>query len=129
MVDLTVDKIIEIQIRIIEESKQDEDRGMGGLIRDHGTLDFLVDRVNSIDDSYQKAAQLLYSIATHHPFYQGNKRTALIVAEVILILEVGSYITADEEVIDLFVREVATYLHRPEDVEGWIRRNCQKNDN
>ncbi len=66
----------------------------------------------------------LYTIAAHHPFYQGNKRTAIIVAELILILEVGSYITADEEVIDLFVCEVASYLHEPEDIESWIRRNC-----
>lgn len=60
MVDLTVDKIVEIQIRIIEESEEEEDKGMTGLIRDYGTLDFLVDRVNSIDDPYQKAARLLY---------------------------------------------------------------------
>jgi hypothetical protein len=44
MVDLTVDKIVEIQIRIIEESEEEEDKGMTGLIRDYGTLDFLVDR-------------------------------------------------------------------------------------
>jgi len=124
MVDLTVDKIVEIQFRIIEVSEEEEDKGMAGLIRDCGTLDFLVDRVNSIDDPYQKAARLLYTIAAHHPFFQGNKRTALIVAELILTLEVGSYITADEEVIDLFVCEVASYLHEPEDIESWIRRNC-----
>jgi len=126
MVDLTVDKIIEVQTRIIEASEQEEDNGTGGLVRDRGTLDFLVDKANYIDDSYRKAAQILYSIAAQHPFYQGNKRTALIVAEMILILEAGSYITADDEVIDLYVREVATYRHDLKDVECWILGNCQK---
>jgi death-on-curing protein len=126
MVDLTVDKIIEVQTRIIEVSEQEEDNGTGGLVRDRGTLDFLVDKANYIDDSYRKAAQILYSIAAQHPFYQGNKRTALIVAEMILILEAGSYITADDEVIDLYVREVATYRHDLKDVECWILGNCQK---
>ena len=62
---------LKIQIRIIEESEEEEDKGMAGLIRDCGTLDFLVDRVNSIDDPYQKAARLLYTIAAHHPFIRG----------------------------------------------------------
>ena len=126
MVDLTVDKIIEVQIRIIEASEQEEDKGTGGLIRDRGTLDFLVDKANYCNDTSRKDAQILYNIAAQHPFYQGNKRTALIVAEMILILEAGSYITADDEVIDLYVREVATYRHDLEDVECWIRGNCQK---
>ncbi|PKL55953.1 MAG: hypothetical protein CVV35_07175 [Methanomicrobiales archaeon HGW-Methanomicrobiales-6] len=128
MVDFTVEKIIEVQIRIIEASDHEEDKRTEGLVRDHGTLDFLVDRANHIDDAYRKAAWMLYSIAARHPFYQGNKRTALIAAEMILMLEAGSPITADEEVIDLYVREVATYRHGLEDVECWIRGNCRKKD-
>lgn len=69
---------------------------------------------------------MLYGITARHPFFQGNKRTALTVAEMILMLEGGSYIAAEEEAIDLYVREVADYQHALDDVECWIRENCQK---
>lgn len=126
MVDLTVDKIIAVQIRIIEASGHQEDEGTRGLVRDFGTLDFLVDEANYIKDPYRKAARVLYGIAAQHLFFQGNKRTALTVAEMILMLEEGSYIAAEEEAIDLYIREVADYQHTLEDVEYWVRENCQK---
>lgn len=53
MVDLTVDKIIDVQTRIIEASGHQEDEGTGGLVRDFGTLDYLVDEAHYIDDSYR----------------------------------------------------------------------------
>lgn len=126
MVDLTVDKIIEVQTRIIKAGGHQEDEGTGGLVRDFGTLDYLVEEANYINDPCRKAALILYGIAARHPFFQGNKRTAFTVAEMILMLEGGSYIAAEEEAIDLYVREVADYQHALEDVECWIQENRKK---
>ncbi|TAJ43612.1 hypothetical protein CUJ86_09700 [Methanofollis fontis] len=126
MVDLTVKMIIEVQIHIIMASKHQEDEGTEGLVRDHGTLDYLVDEMNYINDSCTKAALMLHGIASRHPFYQGNKRTALAIAEIILMLEGGWYIAAEDEAIDLYVREVACYQHDLNEVKCWLQKNCQK---
>lgn len=68
MVDLTVKMIIEVQIHIIMASKHQEDEGTEGLVRDRGTLDYLVDETNYINDSCTKAALMLHGIASRHPF-------------------------------------------------------------
>lgn len=67
---------------------------------------------------------MLHGIATRHPFYQGNKRTALAVADNILILSPENMIiTAEDEAIYRFVREIAKNSYVVEEVEDWLIQN------
>jgi death-on-curing protein len=119
---ITVDKIIEIQTRAIMRSTLPEDLGFEGELRDQGTLEYIVNEGNSKPNAISKASWFLHKIATEHPFYQGNKRTALLTALLILELDPLAYQIncTNEEVAD-FVIKVARYESSLEEVEQWIR--------
>ncbi len=87
---LTVSKIIEIHDEIIKEYG-----GTRGL-RDEGTLELLVYKANRENTTFRRAALILYTIAVQHPFFDGNKRTALVTAEKVLDDE-GYYLDAEAE--------------------------------
>jgi len=124
MYSLTVQKIIEIQSWLILQSVQQEDQGMAGLILTSGTLENLVYYGNTLQNPHKRAAWMLHGIATRHPFYQGNKRTALAVADNILILSPENLIiTAEDEAIYRFVREIAKNSYVVEEVEDWLIQN------
>jgi death on curing protein len=77
MEELTEKKVIQIHDFLIEE--------MGGEpgIRDPATLSFLVEAINYEADFFRKAAQALF-LAERHPFWDGQKRTAFVLADDIL---------------------------------------------
>jgi len=99
---LTVTEIIEIHQEIINKYG-----GTNGL-RDEGTLQLLVYKMNREKDVFKRSALALRMIAADHPFFDGNKRTAFATAENELG-DAGYYLNADaEEVIDL-LRNIAEY--------------------
>lgn len=77
MEELTEKKIIQIHDFLIE--------GTGGNpgIRDSATLYYLVEAINHETDLFRKAAQALF-LAERHPFWDGQKRTAFVLADYIL---------------------------------------------
>jgi death-on-curing protein len=126
---LTVRKIIEVQSWLILQSEQQEDHGMAGLILTPGTLENLVYYGNNLQNPHKRAAWVLHGIATRHPFYQGNKRTALAVADNILILSPENMIiTAEDDAIYRFVRGVAMCSYAIDEVENWLIQNSGNMD-
>jgi len=77
MEELTEKKVIQIHHYIIEETGGDPG------IRALATLSFLVEAINRETDLFRKAAQALF-LAERHPFWDGQKRTALMLADDIL---------------------------------------------
>jgi len=77
MEKLTEKKVIQIHDFLVE--------GMGGNpgIRDPATLYFLVEAINRETDLFRKTAQALF-LAERHPFWDGQKRTAFVLADNIL---------------------------------------------
>jgi len=77
MEEITEKKVIQIHDFLIEE--------MGGEpgIRDPATLSFMVEAINYEADLFRKAAQALF-LAERHPFWDGQKRTAFVLADDIL---------------------------------------------
>jgi death-on-curing protein len=77
MEELTEEKLMQIRDFLIEET------GGNKGIRDSATLYFLVEAINRETDPFRKAAQALF-VADRHPFWDGQKRTAFVLADDIL---------------------------------------------
>lgn len=132
MICPTVEKLLDIQTSIILNSDLPEDEGMEGKLRDIGTLEYIVDERNWKENLFDHASWLFYKIATQHPFFQGNKRTAVAVAENVLAYG-NLQISASEEMIRDFTIRVATfdtsingYGLNVEDVEKWLLNNVEE---
>lgn len=120
-IELSVDQVIDFHNDII--------RHYGGEpgLRDPATLDYIVYQVNKTGNMYRKASAALHGICTKHPFIDGNKRTAFVVANNIL----GNYRykigTSNDDVVS-FMLEVASYIHSRASVESWIKKKAVLED-
>jgi death-on-curing protein len=122
MSGLTVEKIIEIHDEIIMLYE-----GANGILSE-STLHFMVFRVNKIKDIFKRAAIILHAIGSQHPFVDGNKRTALVVAENVLGPQ-GYYIAADEDTIVELMLAVASYKCEPEQIRLWLEKYAKMMEN
>lgn len=95
--------------------------GPSGIL-DEGTLHYLTERVSHCSDPVLMAACLLHGIATMHPFFDANKRTALMAADAVLGLH-GLMITASNDEASSFVLSVACGEKTEERVRTWIKKN------
>jgi len=125
MEELTEKKVIQIHDFLIEE--------MGGEpgIRDLGTLSFVVEAINYESDVFRKAAQAMF-LAERHPFWDGQKRTAFELSDLILrqngyrfdrsdmaeimrvMVRIAQYTCPEGEEIDKIARWVKRMVVRPE---------------
>jgi death on curing protein len=71
-----------------------------------------------------KAAALLQSLAYHHLFHDGNKRTAAR-ATTRFLRENGLEPTWDENEAYQFILEVAQNLHDVPEIAAWLKANTQ----
>lgn len=69
-----------------------------------------------------KAAALLHSLAAHHLFFDGNKRTATVATERFLIAN-GIQPTWSEQSIYDFVLAVAQHQHEVDAIAAWLENN------
>ena len=79
---------------------------------------------NRIEDIFTRAATILHAIGSQHPFMDGNKRTAFIVAENVLG-QMGFFIAADDDSIVKFMLDVASYTYEPDEIELWLREHSE----
>lgn len=95
-------------------------------IRDRGTLDYLVERINDEEDVFRRAAWALY-MADQHPFWDGQKRTAFYLADMILRVE-GYYIHEDQDKIISTLTKIARYecTGKIEEIEKWLRKKSRR---
>jgi death-on-curing protein len=73
-----------------------------------------------------KAAALLHSLAAHHLFYDGNKRTAT-QATIRFLDENGLEPAWNEHDIYQFVLEVAQHQHSVDSVAAWLAEHTTTN--
>jgi death-on-curing protein len=91
-----------------------------------GTIDHLVShKLNQSNTVFRNAAIALHTIATEHPFFDGNKRTAFELADV-LLRDGGYKITADKESIKKMLVCVAEYKTSVGEIEEGIREYTAK---
>ena len=86
-------------------------------------------KMNDEYSVYHNAAVALHTIASQHPFNNGNKRTASTTALMILKNE-GIHFTINEEEKTNFIIEIATPEKNItiEMVEEWLRNNTEKDN-
>jgi death on curing protein len=119
MGEMTVDILLKLhQVAILMYG------GAEGVL-DEGTLHYLTEKISHCSDPVLMAVYLLHGIATMHPFFDGNKRTALMAADAVLGLH-GMMITASNEMTASFVLSVARGEKTEEHVEKWIRKNSDR---
>jgi death on curing protein len=106
------------------------EHGGGVGVRDQGLLESALARPLNLhaygEPSLSRlAASYAFGIARNHPFVDGNKRTALVAAELFLGLN-GFDLTADDvEVVEIFLRLAAGEITE-EELAAWIDRNSRK---
>jgi death-on-curing protein len=119
MEPVTVEKIIEIHDEVILNYE-----GTSGILSE-STLAYLVYRLNRNKRVFRRAALALHAIGSQHPFMDGNKRTALIVAENILGQE-GLFLAAGDDQLVAFMLDVASYRYGPDQIETWMQNHAEK---
>jgi death-on-curing protein len=72
---------------------------------------------------FDKAAALAHSIATTHPFAEGNKRTALFCAAAVLS-QAGMVLIADDEVLEETMVRLATSQTSLEEFASFLERHA-----
>lgn len=73
----------------------------------------------------EKAAALMHSLVTNHPFVEGNKRVAAAAAELFLSIN-GYRLLADNEALEDLTRAVASRDMCVEEIRIWIERRVQR---
>ena len=100
--------------------------GSRGILHE-GTVHHVVQECSYRYEPIDQAAYLLHGIATKHPFFDGNKRTALLVALATLASQ-GLGITATNEDVAEFVLLVAQGKKTEEQVRLWLFLHHEKRD-
>ena len=106
-------------------AEQLAEHGGGDGLRDAGMLDSAMARPRNFaeygePDVAALAASYAFGIARNHPFVDGNKRTAAVVSETILMLNGYALDASDAEVVVAFVALVAGDLSEDE-LADWFR--------
>jgi len=120
---LNVNDLMAMHRDAINEGPMEEQSVMDA-VRDEGTLDYIVERSNHINDFVERSAYLLYSIASLHPFMEGNKRTALI-ASTSIIFKFGYRLDETKENFNQFLRKVASDEIKEKEIVIWIKKRMK----
>lgn len=96
-----------------------------GILCD-GTIDFILDKIETTNGVFAKAAWALY-MSRYHPFFDGNKRTSFTLAATLLKVN-GYYLGRQDE------DEIFDALHKisdanvpcdTEEIEKWLKKKSR----
>lgn len=117
--------ILEDVVYAIHRRQIAEHGGAEG-VRDHGLLESALARPQNshyfkqpTPDTAALAAAYAYGIAGNHPFIDGNKRTALVVCRLFLMLNKVELIALESEKYRIFMKLAAGELSEME-LASWI---------
>lgn len=119
---LTPEQVLFIHYRLIEET--------GGChgIRDLALLQSALarpmatfDNNDLYPDLFSKAAALMQSIIKNHPFVDGNKRAAVVVASIFLLRN-GYSLRTSSKALERFTLKVASTKTEIEEIAKWFKK-------
>lgn len=120
---------IEKAVVLAIHEEQLEEHGGGTGLRDEGLLDSALARPENLaaygePDVAELAASYAFGIAKNHPFVDGNKRTAAILARLFLVLNGHDVEVSEGEVVITFLALAAGEIGE-EELAGWLRENLK----
>lgn len=103
-------------------SKGIRDKGLleSAMLRPYHTFD----GTELYSNNFQKAAALIESIVTNHPFVDGNKRTGYVLMRLYL-MENGIELIANQEEKYDFVIQIASGLLKLDAISFWIENHSK----
>jgi death on curing protein len=106
------------------------DHGGAQGLRDEGLLDSALARPHHLlgygdPDAAELGAAYAWGIARNHPLVDGNKRTALVAAELFLVLN-GYELQADDADCVVTMLKVAAGEMAEDDFAAWIRGHIRR---
>jgi death-on-curing protein len=122
--------VLDEAVLAVHDEQLAEHGGLSG-IRDMGALQSVLARPRNLagyedcDDLAPLAAAYAYGIARNHGFADGNKRTALVIADLFLMLN-GHELTSTPAENVLTILGIAEGSLSEEDLAAWIRSNIQE---
>jgi len=122
---ITIEQLLQFHVLVLLK-----DGGMEG-VRDIGRLEAAVavqeQQVFGKDiypTDFHKAAALLRGIVADHPFYDGNKRTAILAS--LTLLELNGYtVTLQAGELVNFAVQVAVERLEVETIARWLEEHCE----
>lgn len=117
---------IATEVALAAHAEQLAEHGGAEGVRDAGALESAMMRPRNLaqyeePDAAALAAAYAYGIARNHPFVDGNKRTAAVVAETFLALNGYGLDASDAEVVVAFLALAAGELAEDE-LADWFRQ-------
>lgn len=114
-------------VAIAAHAEQLAEHGGSEGVRDLGLLESAMARPQNLSqygepDIAELAASYAFDIARNHPIVDGNKRTAAVVSETFLVLNGGSLLASDAELVVAFVALAAGELSE-EELTIWFREH------
>ena len=121
---------LDAAIALAIHDRQLAEHGGGTGVRDHGALDSALARpLNRLhygeDDLAALAAAYAYGVARNHPFVDGNKRTAWVLARLFLALNQAALSFAAEDAIRAMLALAADALEE-EALAAWFRERIER---
>lgn len=118
------------ELALIHEQVIGKTGGMQGIINPGG-LESALDRpftafggVDLFPDIVSKTAALIHSVVMFHPFIDGNKRTALVAADVCLRLNGFRLVPSDD--VEPFFWSVARGEQEIEAIVNWLTKHIEQ---
>ncbi len=122
--------VLDEVVLAIHDEQLAEHGGLPG-IRDLGVVQSALARPRNLvsydgcEDVARLAAAYIFGIARNHGFFDGNKRTALVTADLFLMLNGHELVSSPVENV-LMILGVADGTLSEEDLTTWIRSNIQE---
>ena len=122
--------VLDEVVLAVHDEQLAEHGGLSG-IRDRGAVESALARPRNLavyaacDDLARLAAAYAYGIARNHGFADGNKRTALVIADLFLMLNGHELVSSPADNV-LTILGVADGTLTEEELTLWIRENIKR---
>jgi len=121
--------LLRVQVEAIHEDLVREHGGLAG-VRDESALESAIAKpinlfLHEKPDVHALAAAYAHGIAKNHPFFDGNKRTAFVIADVFLKLHGYAFSMSEQEAVPL-VRGLASGEITQKQFAEFIRLNSKR---
>ena len=117
------------ELTVAVHARQISEHGGGSGIRDKSLLQSALARPQQLyaygdpfPDTASLAASLAYGVAQNHPFVDGNKRTAAVLCELLIVINANNLEASDGEMLSIFLALAEGSMSESE-LAGWIRAN------